>query len=570
MVTGSLLVYVPPSGDLAARRTKLGSWFLIEVLRSGVINSFQIVEAGRRTMRSMCYTSNVIMCMHDMEQDTDDREKDWVEGARHAAGRLLGEVSKAYVEAAKNARRSGEYGSNWGRRKVVDVGPTAKVGSVIIARTRQDIGDAVGPEIFVPGDFLHGLIPDALLEEYEFWQSVRNSAVIRGYAIDDTNHTFLVVRINKDNAKFPAVVTKWPTDVLQATASGSAADDPRCLQLVNISAAAPGSVLGRLAAWCCRLDHVSQVLVWSTSAAGPGEVGGITSVDFPRLKASFVPRRGVDGVVRLFSRDHDGKFVSDRRTPALLKQLRGVPTSVVLEDAIGQQYLLVPSLVLSRPVITANPFSTELVATATQEWGNVMKSRTFLYALHPSGTFLQCDTLSSSLYLLVLRLLTRDYLAVSRLLPACATDEPFLPDQQFMLKMLAPRDPEKGMQDMHPDAIATRLRLALVCVEAGTKPPYPIEDEFKDYVKKYNHVSTACRINLEEELALLQATGAARARQAYVDALVALGDERDQILRARHHAAVATAAAAEAAASTMPQPPAVLLNRQSSHVQRYS
>jgi len=156
-----------------------------------------------------------------------------------------------------------------------------------------------------------------------------------------------------------------------------------------------------------------------------------------------------------------------------------------------------------------------MMACAMQRFYGVVRSKTcgFLrvcprsYKLHPSGAFLETPTLASSLYLLLLRLLHRDYELVTRVMAACATDVPFSRDEEWIFSMFA-----AASDDRHPDAVATRLRLRLVSDESNSQwaseleNPFPDEDIGKDYgmyISKFIHVSAAYRLNIDEEIALL-------------------------------------------------------------------
>jgi hypothetical protein len=62
--------------------------------------------------------------------------------------------------------------------------------------------------------------------------------------------------------------------------------------------------------------------------------------------------------------------------------------------------------------------------------------------------------------------------------------------------------------DNHPDAHACRLKISAVTVGLGEnsamKCPWSVFEEMSEYVKKYDYVSSACRLTTEEELLLLK------------------------------------------------------------------
>ena len=81
--------------------------------------------------------------------------------------------------------------------------------------------------------------------------------------------------------------------------------------------------------------------------------------------------------------EHAGLYVSDVRSRALYQQLQGIPQSVVLENSFRQQYLFVPNMALKRPKVPSAPLTTELQLHRSPQWESAVKTRFFLYPLHP-------------------------------------------------------------------------------------------------------------------------------------------------------------------------------------------
>jgi len=472
---------------------------------------------------------------------------------RHSAGNILGPAVVALHQKKKEQRQQGGYGAGyhqWKKTRVFDV--QRKIGSLEIVRTRHASGDAVGPEELIPSRFLFGVLPDALLDDFEIWRSTKDPHLLKGYPRAGRPQIhFLNIVVEPIEAgegegeqhsdggapslsRCRATITRWPLKLLSEVVCAAVnSSHPDCMQLMRLGAAPRGSVLRRLAHWCARLDTPAQVLAWSDSATQRSELGRISVIHFNRLGVSFVPRAGVDGVVRLHSKDHAGKFVSDRFSDAVKTQMAGLSTSVVLEDAFGQQFLLMPSFLLSQSRVVSKPLSTDLDTSVTDEWKRVMNSRTFLVSVHPSGTFLTCDSLTSSLYLMVYRLMGRNYVAASRLIPSCATDVPYTPDQQMVLRMLA-----EPYSDLHVDGLACQLRLALLCQESGVGFPLPVPSLYGLYCNRCQHASALCRLSIQEELSLvrsLQGGGVPPSigrRLEFLKALIPLKLKRDAAIAA--------------------------------------
>eukprot|EP00954_Amorphochlora_amoebiformis_P014105 1105270-Amorphochlora_amoeboformis.AAC.1 len=90
-----------------------------------------------------------------------------------------------------------------------------------------------------------------------------------------------------------------------------------------------------------------------------------------------------------------------------------------------------------------------------------MTQRYFLYPVHISLSFLFTPTLSSALYLLLLRYLHRDYAAAFRLVHSIGTDAVFLDEEAMIFMHLA-----QCNKDRHPDAHAVRLAISHVMIDS--------------------------------------------------------------------------------------------------------
>jgi hypothetical protein len=141
-----------------------------------------------------------------------------------------------------------------------------------------------------------------------------------------------------------------------------------------------------------------------------------------------------------------------------------------------------------------------------------------MYDVHVSGSFLVSKSLAARIYLVLMRLMARDYVAASRLISACATDTPFDGEERWLMSMV-----KETADDWHPDAHACRLRLALICLECGETQL--LEEEWKVeknnqellsidldgyFIQKYNHVSASCRLLPEDETELMRYLQAAK------------------------------------------------------------
>ena len=94
---------------------------------------------------------------------------------------------------------------------------------------------------------------------------------------------------------------------------------------------------------------------------------------------------------------------------------------------------LVPNHDVYRPPIEGQPFSrTLLFDRASVGWQEVLESRFYLFPVHRSFASLLCQTLASSLYLVLVRLMLREYAAAFRLLDTIAVDVAFTAEEEWI------------------------------------------------------------------------------------------------------------------------------------------
>ena len=113
-------------------------------------------------------------------------------------------------------------------------------------------------------------------------------------------------------------------------------------------------------------------------------------------------------------------------------------------------------------------------------------------------SFLMTRGLTSAMYLLLLRLLHRDYAAAFRLAESVASDSAFDTAARHIFS-----DLQIANRDMHPDCHACRVKLALVTIDSGEGTPWDLTDNQSRLTVKAEHVSVECRVSREEELQLL-------------------------------------------------------------------
>ena len=260
------------------------------------------------------------------------------------------------------------------------------------------------------------------------------------------------------------------------------------------------SRLFSLAQALCRIENLSHICAWTQNIdlkTGCDVV--LDLVELPRLKLSFSMKRDFEGKMRLFSMDHANLFLSNDFS-AVSDLVAGIPHCVLLRNAgRGESHLLVPVLPPLRRRIFTQPFTTKLVIDRSDEsWVQALSQRFFLYPVHVSSSFIVTKGLNSALYLLLLRLLHRDYQKAFFMADSIATDAKFSAEGKKIFQALG-----FANDDPHPDAVSVRLKITLITMGCGETVPWDLTRELSSYIEKSSHVSVTCRISREEELQLL-------------------------------------------------------------------
>jgi hypothetical protein len=270
--------------------------------------------------------------------------------------------------------------------------------------------------------------------------------------------------------------------------------------LLDLMYASRRSRLYSLAKTLSTIESLSHICVWTKdSCLTLNESCSLDLVDLPRLKLTFTPKVDSQGNLRLFSVDHADLFISNEHNPFTAKLMVGIPHALLVANLRGEQQLLVPLLPPYRPSVASLPFSSELVLDRSDaQWFKDLSQHFYLYPVHVSQSFLMTRGLNSALYLLLLRLLNRDYSIAFRMCDGIATDSKFSAEGTQIFHALA-----FASDDMHPDAHAVRLNVLLVTIESGVTAPWDLTSELAYYIAKLPHVSADCVLSEQEELQLL-------------------------------------------------------------------
>ena len=375
------------------------------------------------------------------------------------------------------------------------------------------------------------------------------TAVLRKLAADPSMASFTDVRRLADVVATEAErVPELHTVVAQARSNmirKAAKDAESCFELLNLLTAPRRSRLHSLLKTLVRVENAGHILAWAKRASimyilSPSSVSAepcaanvswkiasaspypwwsilastsygseylaavgcppIDLVEMPRLKLSFSVRKDYTGVQRLYSLDHSDLYVSNDRKPLVNSMIQGIPHSLLLSNLEGELQVLVPIIRPVRPRVISEPFTTSLVLDRSDDnWNSALASRYFMYPVHVSTSFLLTKGLHAAMYLLLLRLLHRDYDQVFRLTDSVSTDTAFDPEGQVIFEALG-----LANSDCHPDCHACRLKVSLVTMDSGTQLPWDLTNECAKYALKLDCVAAACGLSEEEELQILE------------------------------------------------------------------
>ena len=423
----------------------------------GVIHVFVHEEYGRQLQRRLIYASDVRLTLHAPPKS----------------------VAPCRFSSLGSALECG------------DPAGSACVGeSVVIKRLHDDsAGEKVG-QTFVPRRHLTGVLPDALLEVFTFWQNddfsltgYPQAGPAAGVAVDTGTVSTGDADAEGDGVG-PAVGTLL--EVRPQGESGGASvrrlAAEASLRLLPLLGAPQGSALQRLRDLLLRMEDLSHTLVWGSDDAGGADAPVASRVELPRLGLSFTARRSAvldatqsAGAWRLYSDEHPALFVSDLRTVALSRLLRGLPHALLLQDDYGALHVLLPATAKPFLVRSSGAGGTDRLALhrGDHEWRANLPVGHHIASVNPSCAFLSPSTLAAALHLLLMRLLHRQHAEAADLAGACAHDGELSKEERQLFDTL-----ELTNVDSHPDAHAVRRRdsnLQTRNLLDHAPPPLPVQ-----------------------------------------------------------------------------------------------
>ena len=497
------------------------------------MQAFALVDFGRRFARTLVFTTDARRSLRWLAPRVGGFETLPVRGLRHQGGSLFGGLEH-------EAQRSFE---------------------LEITRTwSRPAGEGAGlcAERFLPSRVLQGLLPEALLEAYVFWEQRARATKwgrIVGYARRRRiagaegklgeevskeersmwgDHTIRVetsaagtgaggggarrapaapgtapgsgpvpllrCQPSSDTHAPPSLFAPAAALVRRVPRSAGGGDSPELL--LNLQAARAGGAIHRLTRHVRRLDALSNVLLWSPSRGRVGDEVALGRLELPRLRLRFDAKASEEdaGRIKLASLNYSGMFLAEEPSgDALLKaRLAPIPHALVLTNAKRERSLLVPNFGVERIAVKNAPFGSMLTLDRGRSWWEHVNVRYFLYSasvVDPLSADLS-PSLAASLYLVLLRMMFRDYDGAVQHLNMCYTDLPLTDEQRWIALQLLLHSylPNK---DFHPGAHALRLRVALFLLNCDV--PIVAECDAKECPLQ-RHLSATLRIALKGAL----------------------------------------------------------------------
>jgi hypothetical protein len=417
-----------------------------------------------------------------------------------------------------------------------------RVSSLVVHRYKSD---GLGKQTFIPSRLLCGVVPSYLLSTYIFWQNEDDS--LTGYlpvnkTVSSLARSTVTVIITPQgsgdttgfgNSMASAFISReYVLDKAGVDAHDFEANNERdttkprtyLVDLISVlqffarshpesDTCEPNSLasydgepesLHALVRILLRLDTLGNIMAWSHVDPTDGNPVTIDIIELPRLRLTFERRFDGQGQARYFCLEQSGLFLAGYQDSLKFKKLlNGLSRVVLLANADDEYFALLSAIAkpsLAKMKGSKNAFSVVYNLSSAEWLENTGESTYFIYPIHASGCFLSSKSIGSSLYLLVLRLMSRMYKEAFRLIESCVCDLPFTDQEQQIYDLIS-----LAREDLHADVHACRLKLFFVTFGCSDimKFQFNHSDEMLAYINKHKLVSSACRLSPEEEIFVL-------------------------------------------------------------------
>jgi hypothetical protein len=412
-----------------------------------------------------------------------------------------------------------------------------------------------GNQYFLPKRLLAGIMPSSLLNQYQFWQNPDDS--LNGYMPKNKGaaitRTALFVELNKYgqsdfsgfcNSKANAIISRIHLDdnVSRADMEFDLTPDTTHPKLYLINAfdilAESGSkfdssvgyfstsslvkdekiqaskllfngVIGEdkslhsLIRLMLRLDSISNILLWSLVSPDSKKPISIDVIELPRLRLTFEKKTAADGTFKFYCKEQSGLFIIGYQDHMQFGSLlSGLHNIILLSNIDEEFFVLIPAIGKPTSMKSKGSESYSIVTSLTdQEWvANSSDTAYFLYPIHSSGSFMSSRSIGSTLFLLLLRLLSRNYKESFKLIQSCVCDGTFTKQENLIYNEIMNNE-----DNLLPDSNACRLKLFFVTFGCTDIMNYEfnVEEEMQAYNRKIKLVSANCRLSPDEEIFIL-------------------------------------------------------------------
>lgn len=485
---------------------------------------YRLQEYARSAQRVPVFTSDARFCLTDpVELDPAmqivARETPWSPTERFAVGWLLdgcymsetGSLSEACASSSlsfSRDRSSKRVEAEIEQLSVDSHGTTMALKcwlkDTTIKRAQQ--------EVYVPASHLFGLIPHVLAAGFQFWCG--DDGHTRGYNMSAGGGDTKQWQKGQNLLIFQQPITSGDSQGASVDCLLLRLPDPldkdnaatvKPAVLLNPLSAPEGSALAQAVALLTKIERLSHLLFWSQSWGCSGEVVDVSEIQLPRLGLSFHTNRGDP---RLHCTSISGLFVSNRIDEEhVRKHADGIQHCLLLQNDAGELSLLCSCVEMKRLKVADCPMNTEAMATFGSQGY-------FLYPLHVAGMYLQCTTRAATLYLIYLRMVSREYVAATELIAQAFVDNAMAANEQAILQWICDLEDNK---EQHPDAVACHLRVLQLALSNGWGDVETVIKVYAKYQEVETLLSACCRYTVAEELTLPIEVVAERRRRELTD-----------------------------------------------------
>ena len=445
-----------------------------------VIHVFDVVEYGRRWFRTQVFSSDPVFSFHVME-------------------------SKGFYRTNTNyVQYCGTTNTDW-----------SKSCSLVIKR--DSVPNIAPSQSFIPSKYLYGLLPDALVDKYQFWQNEDNLNIVGYMHITSANSSVArsalfvnITEVGKPDASGFGygrsrcnVSRVYLADNIVNDKSLNETEKFLCTRpdtskptyyLINLfkvfkyyrtqesvgfnddDQMAHSQAFSSLHQWdkeseslhgllrlLIRFESLTHILAWTTKDTCDEKTSTISIdiVELPRLQLTFEKKILSDGTVKYYCVEHNGLFISGHNNEHRIADLLdGLPRSILLSNSDNEYFVMLPAT--AKPSLIKSKFegtSYIIVSSVTNaQWlSNIEDNSLYLYPIHPSHCFVSSRSVASTLNLLVWRWMNRKYKDTFRLIESCVCDRELTPQEKQIYDLIA-----NITDTVFPDAHACRLKLYFV------------------------------------------------------------------------------------------------------------